>query len=174
MRLKKRKASYALTWLAELVGYNGGPLLLSRVGKHHGWDDGAPGMVNLVGLLPISGGAALLGWAIASHYRTAPDETEVDLARLAKGDVSALVPEYLVRGGAYGITRNPMYLGGGTGLIGWALLFGSLPIAAATVGFLLAMDRLGIPFEERMLRQKFGESYELYCARVPRWIGPVG
>lgn len=170
MRLRKRKASYAVTSMAELVLYNGGPLILSGVGRRHGWDSG-PGPANLLGLLPIAGGAALLVWAVVSHYSTAPEEADVDLARLAKGDFGVLVPEYLVRSGAYNVTRNPMYLGGGLGMIGWAALFGSVPIGAVALVFLAGVDRVGIPFEERLLRRKFGESYDVYCAHVARWIG---
>jgi protein-S-isoprenylcysteine O-methyltransferase Ste14 len=104
-------------------------------------------------------GGAMLAWAIVSHYRTAPEDTDV-----------ALVPTYLVKGGAYAHTRNPMYLGGTAMLIGWAAFFGSVPLAAAVVGYIVGMDRVTIPFEERMLHNKFGDSFDAYHEQVPRWL----
>ena len=101
----------------------------------------------------------MVGWAIVSHFEAAPEEAEI-----------SLVPSYLVRGGAYQRTRNPMYLGAATMLAGWAGLLGSVRVGVAAAGFVLGMNGLGIPFEEGMLRDKFGASYDSYQQRVPRWL----
>ena len=63
-----------------------------------------------------------------------------------------------------------MYLGGTSMLAGWTVLLGSVRVGLIAVGFVLGMDRLGIPFEERMLREKFGDSYVSYQQGVPRWF----
>jgi protein-S-isoprenylcysteine O-methyltransferase Ste14 len=98
-------------------------------------------------------------WAITSHWETAP----------AVGRVTVL-PDYLVRGGAYRVTRNPMYVGGATMQLGWAILLGSVPVLTALTAFVAGMDRLGMPFEERMLHDRFGASYDEYRDEVPRWL----
>ena len=73
----------AVVFPALLVGV---PLELSRFGRRHGWSDGRPGPVNLVGAIPLGAGAALLVWAMSSHYRAAPQGWEIRLA-----------PDYLLR-----------------------------------------------------------------------------
>jgi protein-S-isoprenylcysteine O-methyltransferase Ste14 len=160
VRLRKRKVTYAVLGLPpHILGYVVAPLVVSRFGIRHGWRADRPGHVNVVGLLPLGAGGALLSWAIASHYRTAPEEAEV-----------TLLPTYLVDCGAYGLTRNPMYLGGAAMLGGWAVFLGSVPVVLAAVGYILGMDRAGIPFEERILHDKFGDSYDEYRDHVPRWL----
>jgi protein-S-isoprenylcysteine O-methyltransferase Ste14 len=142
-----------------VIGYVVAPLALSRAGRRHGWRAGRPGPVNLLGLLPLGAGGALLAWAIGSHYQRAPEQAEV-----------TLVPTYLVDGGAYALTRNPMYVGGAAMLVGWVVLLGSVPVALAAVGYIIGMDRAGIPFEERLLHDRFGDSYDRYRDQVPRWL----
>jgi protein-S-isoprenylcysteine O-methyltransferase Ste14 len=107
----------------------------------------------------LTAGSGLLAAAIASHYRAAPDEVSL-----------SVVPEYLATGGAYAMTRNPMYVGGALMQAGWAILLGSFPVGVTAIAYLIGMDRLGIPFEERLLQRRFGESYDGYKARVPRWL----
>lgn len=160
MRLRKRKATYVLLGVPPHVfAYAVAPLLISRSGARIGWNRARPGVINLTGLVPLASGARMVGWAIVSHFQTAPAESEVNL-----------VPTYLVHAGAYQRTRNPMYLGGATMLVGWTVLLGSVRVGLIAVGFVLGMDRLGIPFEERMLREKFGDSYVSYQQGVPRWF----
>jgi protein-S-isoprenylcysteine O-methyltransferase Ste14 len=76
-----------------------------------------------------------------------------------------------VNNGVYRMTRNPMYLGGALLLAGWALFYGSLPVGALGVVFVCGLNVAGIPFEERLLHRRFGDSYEVYRRRVPRWLG---
>src|SRR5947208_10006415 len=88
VRLRKRKVTYAVLGVPPHVfGYVVAPVALSGAGRRHGWRAGRPGPVNLLGLLPLAAGGGLLAWAIASHYRAAPDQAEV-----------TLVPTYLVDG----------------------------------------------------------------------------
>src|SRR5207244_9398269 len=109
--------------------------------------------------LPLAAGAALLGWAIVSHYDAAPEEAPL-----------TVVPTYLARGGAYAVTRNPMYLGGAAMQAGWAIVLGSVPVAEVGVVYLMALTAVGVPFEERLLHDRFGESYDAYRRAVPRWL----
>ena len=79
-------------------------------------------------------------------------------------------PTHFVTTGPYRITRNPMYLGLLTFLIGWFFVSESPYFLIPPVLFFLAINFLLIPFEERLLVDRFGEVYEGYRKRVRRWI----
>jgi protein-S-isoprenylcysteine O-methyltransferase Ste14 len=76
----------------------------------------------------------------------------------------------LVTRGIYRWTRNPMYVGDVLLLLAVAVFFSNPLGLAGVVLFVLWMDLLQIPAEERALRERFGEAYEAYCARVRRWL----
>ena len=83
---------------------------------------------------------------------------------------SRTAPSTLITGGAYRLTRNPMYVGltltyaGVAGIQGqiWPLLL--LPFLDLYIHYVV------IPVEEARLREVFGAAYERYCIGVPRWI----
>jgi protein-S-isoprenylcysteine O-methyltransferase Ste14 len=79
-------------------------------------------------------------------------------------------PRELVTLGAYLWTRNPMYLGLLTSLIGFALYMGTLPFFLAPWVFFLVINGVHIPYEEAVLEKTFGSAYEHYLKRVRRWI----
>jgi protein-S-isoprenylcysteine O-methyltransferase Ste14 len=139
------------------------PLELSRQGKRHGWrnDGGRPGAGNLVGLVPLGAGVALLAWALANHYVTAP----------GKGWAieRSLEPEYLLTDGAYRLSRNPMHLGGIAIWSGWAVWFGSAPVAGG-LGVLTGIYRAGIGLEEQMLERRWGDQWREYTRQTGRWL----
>jgi protein-S-isoprenylcysteine O-methyltransferase Ste14 len=76
----------------------------------------------------------------------------------------------LVTNGAYRYSRNPMYTGLAIAYSGAALLLGSWWPAVLWPLVMLAVDRLAIRPEERYLRQRFGQTYTDYSARVRRWL----
>jgi protein-S-isoprenylcysteine O-methyltransferase Ste14 len=158
--MRKRALTYALRGpLPQAMGYIAGPIALSRRGRRRGWRGRKPGPLNLTGAAPLATGAAFLGAAIVAHYHDSPEEM-----------ASSLIPNYLVRSGVYGVTRNPMYVGGSLMLAGWAVFFGSARLAAVCGVYVCGMNFGGIPFEERLLHRKFGASYDDYCRSVPRWL----
>jgi protein-S-isoprenylcysteine O-methyltransferase Ste14 len=79
-------------------------------------------------------------------------------------------PAFLITGGPYAISRHPMYVGELALWLGWAILYGSIPvlIGFAVLGTVVA---LLAPREERALEAKFGDVYRQYNGRVPRWLG---
>lgn len=76
----------------------------------------------------------------------------------------------LVTSGPFGFTRNPIYLGLATLLVGAGLALGQpwLLIAAVIAGVLI--NRLVIIEEEHMLESRFGRAWRDYRKKVRRWI----
>ncbi len=93
--------------------------------------------------------------------------------RRASTTVNPLRPEKasaLVTSGAFRWTRNPMYLGLALALLGWAVYL-SHPLAALGVPvFVVWMNQLQIPREERALAALFGEDFARYRSQVRRWL----
>ena len=79
-------------------------------------------------------------------------------------------PQWLLTDGPYAVSRNPMYLGHLLFMTGLVLATRSrLAIILALRQYLRFSERVAI--DERRLERIFGEAYERYVARVPRWIG---
>lgn len=84
--------------------------------------------------------------------------------------IPARQPSKLITGGAFRISRNPMYLGLAAIYAGLAIAFGCawslifLPVP------LLLMNAVFIPFEEAQSRNSFGKEYIAYCRKVRRWL----
>lgn len=75
----------------------------------------------------------------------------------------------LVTGGPFRFSRNPIYTGGGVGLLGLALLLNTATGAAVVVALALVAHNLTLA-EERYLEAKFGDEWREYRSRVRRWI----
>lgn len=86
-----------------------------------------------------------------------------------RGPGSLEEPTALVTTGLHGRSRNPIYLGftaihlglAGATRNGWMLA--TCPVSAALV-------HRWVLREERWLHERFGESYDAYRARVPRYL----
>ncbi|OQW61837.1 MAG: hypothetical protein A4S17_09150 [Proteobacteria bacterium HN_bin10] len=76
----------------------------------------------------------------------------------------------LVCDGPFRCSRNPMYVGVMTFLVGLALWVGTWPFYAATAMTFLFLNFFHIPREERMLRESFGPRYLTYSKEVRRWL----
>jgi len=119
----------------------------------------ALGPIRYLGALLMATGGAVYLWCA------------VDLSARGHGIPAPLEPtRYLVRSGLYRHLRNPMYAAGSAFLYGEGILLqrGSLLLYAAAVSLL---QHLGVVLmEEPALRKRFGESYDEYRSRVPRWL----
>lgn len=77
----------------------------------------------------------------------------------------------LVTSGAFRISRHPMYLGFVLLLFGlWVFLGTATPLLPVLVLPLL-LQRIFVPFEEKMMLDTFGEEYRTYMGRVRQWLG---
>lgn len=105
------------------------------------------------GGLLLAGGLALALWGVAS---------------LGVGQALGLEGGLAVTG-PYRFTRNPQYVGDIGATVGWALLTGSLRVAA--VALVAVVWYLVLPrSEEPWLERRFGDAYRRYRSRVPRFF----
>ncbi len=76
----------------------------------------------------------------------------------------------IVTDGAYGFSRNPIYLSLTTLYIGVAFLISMIwPLLVLPIALLIMQSGV-IKREERYLAEKFGAEYLQYKAKVRRWI----
>ena len=76
----------------------------------------------------------------------------------------------LVVNGPFRFTRNPMYLGMVTMLLGSALALGTIGPWFVAVALAVTLQLRFIRHEERALAASLGERYERYCQSVRRWL----
>jgi protein-S-isoprenylcysteine O-methyltransferase Ste14 len=81
-------------------------------------------------------------------------------------------PKYLVEGGTYRFTRNPMYVGVVSMVLGEALAFASGWLLLYGLLLFCLFHSFVVLYEEPTLRRLFGASYEDFCKQVPRWFWP--
>lgn len=123
--------------------------------------DGGPmatGLVLAAAMIVGLAGLGLIASALGLFFRR---ETRAEPWRAAS---------FLVAGGPYRFTRNPMYLG--MTLVGLAAALASSSIAAALMTLLAALivDRVVIRREEAYLTRRFGKDYQAYRDKVRRWL----
>ena len=125
------------------------------------WLDGSllAKFARLIGFVVLAIGLALFIWCIKLFV-------QVGQGTLAPWDPT----RKLVAIGPYRHVRNPMISAVVLLLIGQALWWGSLVIAAWAGIFILLNQAYFILSEEPGLEARFGESYRLYKAEVPRWV----
>lgn len=129
------------------------PLLLAR-GRPP-----ASGLVFVLALALLALGGVIYAWCVW------------DFAVFGRGTPAPIdAPKKLVARGLYRYTRNPIYLGVLTELLGWAVMFRgtALLIYAFCVG--ICFHLFVVLYEERRLGQQFGVEYHDYCETVGRWL----
>lgn len=120
-----------------------------------------PGAVRLIGAsIPLAAATVfILGGVMAF--------------RLARTTVDPRTPEKasaLVTTGVYRYTRNPMYVAFALFLLAWAIYLASAWSLVGVAGYVLFIDRLQIPSEERALESLFGDDFRRYREQVRRWL----
>jgi len=116
-------------------------------------------------IVVIPSGALLLTWGYLQYRLTG----NYRLLHGGGGPGITVPPEWLVVGGPYAYTRNPMYLGHLIFMIGLAVTFWSLFAVALFVAQAIWFHRRVLADEAR-LRVQFGPQYTDYEGWVKRWI----
>jgi protein-S-isoprenylcysteine O-methyltransferase Ste14 len=80
-------------------------------------------------------------------------------------------PRYLVTSGPYRWSRNPMYIGVVTILIGWWVLWDSRTLLVYALVTACVFYVRVLRVEEPWAAGHFGAEWETYRDKVPRWIG---
>jgi protein-S-isoprenylcysteine O-methyltransferase Ste14 len=129
------------------------------------WSEGLP-----IVWLPRASGAALffIGFTLFVWCVSL-------FARVGQGTLAPWDPTHnLVAIGPYRFVRNPMISGVALMLIGEALFSGSWVLGLWACLFVLINHVYFVRSEEPGLERRFGASYRLYKANVPRWIPRLG
>jgi protein-S-isoprenylcysteine O-methyltransferase Ste14 len=136
-----------------------GVLLIVTIALHFMLpEERSVGWHHVFGMLLVAGGAGISSFAAAIFQAR-------ETTRNPYGDPTAFVVQT-----PYTWTRNPMYLGLTTVLLGFAIFFGSIVMILAPVAFVVAIDRIVIPREEETMERLFGQQYADYKNRVRRWL----
>jgi protein-S-isoprenylcysteine O-methyltransferase Ste14 len=119
------------------------------------------GVARYLGFALIAVGAAIYGWCAW------------DFTLTGKGTPAPIdPPKELVMRGLYRYTRNPMYVGVLTVLLGEALWFASWRLFGYAGAVALLFQLFILLYEEPYLQWRFGDAYRSYCTAVPRWPLP--
>jgi protein-S-isoprenylcysteine O-methyltransferase Ste14 len=114
-------------------------------------------------LLVLALGAAVYAWCVW------------DFATFGRGTPAPIdAPKRLVVRGLYRVTRNPMYVGVLTVILGWALFFRAPGLVLYAFVVWCTFESFVLVYEEPHLRRVFGSEYEAYCRRVGRWLPRPG
>ena len=117
-----------------------------------------PGPLRALGVLFLAGGLTLTVAADAQFKRV---RTEIHPFKR---------PLVLVTGGAFRLSRNPMYLGLVAALVGVALVLGSVAALVVPPLFAFVLATRFIRHEEHTMADRFGDAYGAYAGRVRRWF----
>ncbi len=80
------------------------------------------------------------------------------------------MPAVFITAGPFRLSRHPMYAGMASVLAGTAIFLGSLSPFIFPLLFIIIIEKLFIPGEEKNLGKKFGGEYFAYQKRVRRWL----
>jgi protein-S-isoprenylcysteine O-methyltransferase Ste14 len=112
----------------------------------------------VVGLIFVVLGFALAAFSVRTFTRAGADV------------VPGKPATTLVTKGPYRVTRNPIYIGFTLLYFGIAILATSVWMLLLLVPLLIILQKGVVEREEVYLDSKFGEAYQKYQARVPRWL----
>jgi protein-S-isoprenylcysteine O-methyltransferase Ste14 len=130
-------------------------------------------MLAVRGREPGGGAAAWLGFAMVAAGVAIYAWCLWDFATFGRGTPAPIdAPKKLVVRGLYRYTRNPMYVGVLTTVLGWALAYRVAALVPYAVLLAVCFHSFIVGYEEPHLRRTFGAEYDAYRGRVPRWVRP--
>lgn len=120
------------------------------------------GQTCTLGLAVMLAGAIVLLWCVRDFYVSGK-------GTLAPWDP----PKELVLVGLYRHIRNPMYVGVLLLVLGWAIYFSSIVLAAYVVVLAVGFHIWVVTYEEPWLKSQFAEEWHVYSKAVSRWLPRV-
>jgi protein-S-isoprenylcysteine O-methyltransferase Ste14 len=81
--------------------------------------------------------------------------------------------DHIIETGGFRYVRHPMYLASQLVYIGLAVATGSLLALAVCVGIFFFFNFIA-SYEEKLLEEKFGDTYKSYKARTGKWVPRLG
>jgi len=122
------------------------------------------------GILVAAGATLILlsAWMLAILRRHLTLATQMGMPEL-----SSQGAQRLLTGGIYARLRHPRYVQMEIALLGWALIANYLAAYLLLLGS-IPLVYLIVLLEERELRDRFGDAYEQYSRRVPRFFPRFG
>lgn len=111
-----------------------------------------------IGVLLAAVGSVLFLWAVFEFKKNG---TSIKVSEK---------PTILVTSGALNFSRNPIYFGFTLILFGIAIWMGAFWWIFPPIAFLMVMNFVQIPKEEKQLEKVFGKQYIGYKKQVRRWL----
>ena len=126
----------------------------------------------LPGAIPIPRTLGVLGAAVLFFGGVAVWGYCLDVfSRRGRGTPLPMdAPRLLVASGPFSVVRNPIMAGELAVIWAEVLYFASLGLLLYAAVITVAAHLMVVYVEEPELRARFGESFEDYCRRVPRWF----
>ena len=119
----------------------------------------ASGLMFLVALALLVTGGVIYAWCVW------------EFAAFGRGTPAPIdAPKKLVVRGLYRYTRNPIYVGVLTVILGWTVMFRAMNLLIYAFCVAICFHLFVVFYEERRLRGQFGSEYDDYCAKVGRWL----
>jgi len=119
----------------------------------------APGLARLVLALLPGPVAVALAWSAVTH-----------LGRQFRITAGLWEDHELVRSGAYGVVRHPIYASLLAMLTATLLRFTAWPWTLVSLALFVVGTEIRVHAEERLLAARFGEQYTEYRRRVPAYV----
>ena len=152
--------SWLETKVPPVIWWAWGTLITFFVDETFG-DDLADGWGRVLGVVCLVAGVGIAVAALTGFGRA---KTTVDPHHVSNAST-------LVTDGIYRFTRNPMYLGLLLLLVGWGFWRGTLlGLVLGAGAFVGVLTRVQIIPEERVLGDKFGDTYTAFTERTRRWL----
>jgi len=119
--------------------------------------------------IAVSGGLVIVGIGTALLFQCVREFYVAGQGTLAPWSP----PKHLVVTGPFRWSRNPIYVAMLVITIGWTITYWSRALAVYTLVLFVAFHIRTIFGEEPRLAREFGDEWQRYVIRVPRWIGLV-
>lgn len=125
--------------------------------------------------LPWPGGAMAAALAMAGLFLVAVGiALDLGTALAFRRHRTTVLPHRgatrLITDGPFRYSRNPIYVANTLLVAGAGLVFGIAWLIPAAVAGALATQKLAIEREEAHLALRFGDDWQAYAARTPRWL----